>query len=190
VCKLQQRKENRVFECVWLRSFLYWHSRISLYLIIAWFEKHCSKVIFSSLLWEVSEACPSLGGLGRWSCSLSWEDKVRVSKWRWTCVSYFIIVSVTLQRFCPVSELCENPTRVGCGFFTSVGLEVFHVKILCSLCLLIFTFCLVKNSQSKQTCWLFAKIWQLVKGHNSLPLLCLVLLKLNKWYQSRFSFKG
>jgi len=51
---------------------------------------------------------------------------------------------------CPFSGLSENPTRVGRGFFTSVGLEIFHEKILCSLFPLIFTFCLVKNSQSKQ----------------------------------------
>ena len=55
---------------------------------------------------------------------------------------YFVTV-------CPFSGLSENPTRVGRGFFTSVGLEVFHVKILCSLFLLIFTSCLVRNNQSK-----------------------------------------
>jgi len=47
---------------------------------------------------------------------------------------------------CPFSGLSENPARVGRGFFTSVGLEVFHVKMLCSLFSLIFPFFLVKNS--------------------------------------------
>jgi len=31
---------------VWLKNFQYWHTRTSLYLTIAWFEKHCSKVLF------------------------------------------------------------------------------------------------------------------------------------------------
>ena len=35
--------------------------------------------------------------------------------------------------FSPFSEVCENPTRGRSWFFTSVGLEVFHVKILCPL---------------------------------------------------------
>jgi len=49
---------------------------------------------------------------------------------------------------CSFSRLSENPTRVGRGFY-SVGLEVFHLKILCSLFPQLFTFCLVKNSQFK-----------------------------------------
>ena len=31
------------------------------------------------------------------------------------------------------SEVCENPTRGRSWFFASIGLEVFHVKILCPL---------------------------------------------------------
>ena len=50
----------------------------------------------------------------------------------------------------PFSGLSENPTRVGCGFFTSAGLKVFHAKIFCSVFPLIFIFCLGKNNQSKQ----------------------------------------
>jgi len=40
--------------------------------------------------------------------------------------------------FNTISEVCENPTRGRSWFFTSVGLEVFHVRIPCSLFLFLF----------------------------------------------------
>jgi len=59
---------------------------------------------------------------------------------------------------CPFGGLSENPTRAGRGSFISVGLEIFHVKILCFFLFAICTFCLVKNNESKQASCLFAKI--------------------------------
>jgi len=37
--------------------------------------------------------------------------------------------------FSPFSDVCENPTRGRSWFSTSVGLEVFHIKILCPVSL-------------------------------------------------------
>jgi len=61
-------------------------------------------------------------------------------------VSYFVTRELLCNRFAR-SVKCENPTRVGRGFFTLVGLKVFHVKILVFIIFALFTHCLVKNSQ-------------------------------------------
>ena len=106
--------------CVWLRPFLNWHSRTSLYLTIAWFEKHCSKVNFfiSFNEWILSKS--------RVTRTVWVQDVLDVCELFCNKGCYFVTV-------CPFSGLSKNPTRVGRGFFTSVRLEVFHIKILCSL---------------------------------------------------------
>ena len=47
-CEVYLRKENQAIVSMF-ESFHSWHTRTSLYLTLAWFEKHCSKVFFSSL---------------------------------------------------------------------------------------------------------------------------------------------
>jgi len=74
--------------------------------------------------------------------------------------------------------VCENPTRGRSWFFTSVGLEVFHVKILCPL-FLSAEFSLpdvLRTACPNRAYSVFARKFEKFSKHNSLPLLCLVFL--------------
>ena len=77
---------------------------------------------------------------------------------------------------------------IGCGFFTSVRLEVFHVKIVCSSFLFhwIFAFYCTKNSLPSQVHRVVARILQKFSKHNSPPL-CLCALKTNTCAQNKLA---